>query len=38
MQRMLFNLKFWALAAAVTWIVVVIAVITVNPDYALGTQ
>ncbi|WP_268958476.1 hypothetical protein [Prauserella cavernicola] len=38
MPRMLTNIKFWALAAAVTWIVVVVAVIAKNPDYALGTR
>ncbi|PWV71891.1 hypothetical protein SAMN05421630_11461 [Prauserella marina] len=38
MSRMLTNLKFWALTAAVVWIVAVVAVIATNPEYALGPQ
>lgn len=38
MPRMLTNLKFWALTATLTWIVAVTAVITMNPEYALGAQ
>jgi hypothetical protein len=35
---MLTNLKFWALAAALVWIVAVTAVIAMNPGYALGAS
>lgn len=38
MIRMLTNLKFWALAVALTWLVVVVAVIAKNPDYALSVR
>ncbi|NIJ13954.1 hypothetical protein FHU38_004298 [Saccharomonospora amisosensis] len=38
MSRMLTNLKFWALTATLAWIVVVTAVITMNPEYALGAR
>jgi hypothetical protein len=34
MARLLTNLKFWALALALTWIVVVVAIITKNPELA----
>ncbi len=38
MARMLTNIKFWGLTAALVWIVVVTAVITKNPDFALGAR
>jgi hypothetical protein len=34
MPRMLFSLKFWALTIAVVWILVVTAIITINPEFA----
>ncbi len=37
MSRMLTNLKFWALTAALIWVVVVTAVIATNPELANGT-
>lgn len=34
MPRMLFSLKFWGLTIAVVWILIVTAIITVNPEFA----
>jgi hypothetical protein len=34
MTRLLTNLKFWALALALTWIVVVVAIIATHPELA----
>ncbi|ACU95724.1 hypothetical protein SAMN02982918_3754 [Saccharomonospora viridis] len=34
MLRMLTNLKFWALIGALTWLVVVVVIIALNPEYA----
>ncbi len=38
MSRILTNLKFWGLTAALTWIVLVIAVIAENPEFAYGPR
>ncbi len=38
MIRIITNLKFWALAGALTWLVMVIAVIALSPETALNTQ
>ncbi|MBP2180820.1 hypothetical protein JOM49_002346 [Amycolatopsis magusensis] len=38
MVRLLTNLKFWALALSLTWLLVVIAIIAKNPDFAHGAQ
>ncbi|PRX44233.1 hypothetical protein B0I33_112111 [Prauserella shujinwangii] len=38
MARMLTNLKFWGLACALTWLVIVTVIITKNPDAALTTH
>ncbi|GAB3481985.1 hypothetical protein GCM10027521_20130 [Amycolatopsis cihanbeyliensis] len=38
MPRILTNLKFWGLTAALTWIVLVIAVIAKNPEFAYGPR
>jgi hypothetical protein len=34
MPRLLFSLKFWALTVAVVWILVVTAIIAMNPEFA----
>ncbi len=38
MPRLLTNLKFWALTAALAWIVAVTVAIAVAPEFALGAR
>jgi hypothetical protein len=38
MPRLLTNLKFWALAVAIVWIVAVVTIIATNPAFAHGTD
>ncbi len=38
MSRMLSNLKFWALALSVLWIVVITSVIVADPGFAHGMK
>lgn len=36
MPRMLTSLKFWALTLVLTWMVIVAAVIAMDPEFARG--
>jgi hypothetical protein len=36
MPRMLTNLKFWALAITLIWIMVIVTIILTNPSFAHG--
>jgi len=38
MPRLLTNLKFWALTAALAWIFLIIAVIVKDPGFAHGVK
>jgi hypothetical protein len=38
MPRLLTNLKFWALAVALIWIVLIIAIIVKDPGFARGVK
>jgi hypothetical protein len=38
MPRLLTNLKFWALTAALVWILLIIAVIVKDPGFAHGVK
>jgi hypothetical protein len=38
MPRLLTNLKFWALTAALVWIFLIIAVIVKDPGFAHGVK
>jgi hypothetical protein len=38
MSKMLSNLKFWALALSVLWIVVITSVIVADPGFAHGMK
>ncbi|OAP23824.1 hypothetical protein A4R44_05331 [Amycolatopsis sp. M39] len=38
MSRLLSNLKFWALALCLIWIVGIVAMIALNPGFAHGMK